>query len=477
MVCSNMNTKLRLIAAILIALLYAIFFLLLDTYQTIFYSGNLEMLIASEMSLVILPAVVILSGAGYSRFLFPLSIIFILIASILLLGTVAFIPFVAINLFYISAYLKIFQRSGWVLPVVSSGIFLFMIIVSSLLRMDYGIPGRLLFFSIYDDVLPGGVPALFYHGVVIQSPYFVFTYSIITMIIYPLISVILAANYLLIYRTYRNSSTKFSSIFSGAATILGCQCEGVTGLIPSIVALTISILVIPLMIESVLLVSLTLASLWYLGKGEIMSILSLPARIKGKVIPLVAGSIALLAIPVAFSIGVSYGYFRNESFFFGMNFLIFLEGFMMIILVYSFHNIRFSGNPLFIAIISFLLLLIWLFPYVVSLAESSAFYYILMNSSALLSGFLAAFSFIAFRQERKTVFLEFESMMFSMIGIILLYASAFGITIWPAFSLGQQFIFSMVLVIISLPIMWYITNKSLVENAFRKIQPLSVSPY
>ena len=472
-----MNAQKRIYFTVLVALLYSIFFLLLDTYKAIYFSGNLEMLIVSEMSLIILPAAVILSGARYSVFLFPLNVIFIIIASIVLLGTIAFIPFIAINLLYISVYLKIFQRSVWVLPVASSGIFLFMIIVSSLLRMDYGIPGRLLFFSIYDDVLPGGVPALFYHGVVIQSPYFVFTYSVITMTIYPLISVILAANYLLIYRTYRNSSTKFSSIFSGASTILGCQCEGVTGLIPSIVALTISTLVIPLMIESVLLVSLTLATLWYLRKGEIMSILSLPAKITGKVIPLATGSIALLAIPVAFSIGVSYGYFRNESFFFGMNFLIFLEGFIMIILVDSFHNIRVSGNPLFIAFISFLLFLIWLFPSLVSLAESSAFYYILMNSSALISGFLAAFSFVAFRQERKTVFLEFESMMFSMIGIVSLYASTFGIIIWPVFSIGQQFIFSLILVIISLPIMWYITNKSLVENAFRKIQPLSVSPY
>ncbi len=471
-----MNTDRRIYFTVLIALLYAIFFFLLDAYQTIYFSGNLEMLIASEAALVLLPVVVILSGDRYSVFLFPLSIIFIMTASVLLLGTVAFIPFIAINLLYISAYPKIFHRSEWILPFVSSAIFLFMIIVSSLLRMDYGISGRLLFFSIYDDVLPGGVPALFYHGVVIQSPYFVFTYSIITMIIYPLISVILAANYLLIYRTYRKSSAKFSSIFSGAATILGCQCEGVTGLIPSIVALTISILVVPLMIESVLLVSLTLAALFYLRKGEVIPILSLPAIIGRKVTSLVSGSIAVLAIPIAFSIGVSYGYFRNESFFFGMNFLLFLEGFIIIILVSSLHDFKVSWNPLIMAFISFLLLLAWLFPFAVSLAESSAFYYILMNSSALLSGFLAAFSFIAFRNERKTVFLEFEAMMFSMIGIVSLYASAFGISIWPVFSLGQQFIFSMVLVIVSLPIMWYITNKSLVENAFGKIQPLSVSP-
>ena len=467
----------RIYLAILIAVSYALFFFFLDISNEIFYSGNLEMLIASEITLVLLPCAVLAAKPGYQRFLFSLSIVFIITASILFLGTDAFVPFIAISVAFVVVYARISPGSGLAMPSISSGIFLFMIIVSSLLRMDYGLPDKLLYFSIYDDVLPGGVPALFYHGVVVQAPYFVFTYSVITMAIYPLISVILVANYLLIYRIYRNSSTRFSSLFSGAATILGCQCEGVTGVLPSIVALTISILVIPLLIESVLLVSLTLTTLWLLGKGKAMPILSLSARVKGNIIPLLAGSIALLAIPVAFSIGVSYGYFRNETFFFGMNFLVFLEGFIMILLVDRFHHFKISGNPLMPAFISFILLLIWLFPYMVSIAESYAIYYVLMNSSALVAGFLASFSFIAFRKERKTVFLEFESMMFSMIGIIALYSSAFNISIWPSFGLGEQFIFSLLLVIVSLPIMWYITNKSLAENAFRKIQHLPVSPY
>ena len=122
-------------------------------------------------------------------------------------------------------------------------------------------------------------------------------------------------------------------------------------------------------------------------------------------------------------------------------------------------------HPILWIALSTILFLIWYEPGLVTLATQIPGYFALMNISSIGSGVLIAFPIMAYKSKERIVILEYVTMMFSMSGIVLLYATSFNILVWNAFTLASQFYLSIILIIVTLPIMWYITNLSLVVNA------------
>ncbi|EQD42803.1 conserved hypothetical protein, membrane, partial [mine drainage metagenome] len=219
---------------------------------------------AFEIVLALTPALIFLAPGRLKKVTGSAAFIFYLVIGFLMFGTVLFVPWIAIAAVITIMYVRRSDGDALKLLVGSTFVFTFMIVVSSLVRLVPGIPTHVLMFSIYSDEAPAGVPLLFYDGIVLQSPSLVFTISLPTMVVYSLLSLAIAENYLWIVRMYSGKDGRFYSAMSGAGAVLGCQCESITVVMPSIAALLISILVIPLLVESVVLVFLTSLTLYLL---------------------------------------------------------------------------------------------------------------------------------------------------------------------------------------------------------------------
>ncbi len=470
------DLKLRILISVLFAALLSALSYVIDQSGT-FYALNLltEIVIAeavisaSPILIFLLPARINVGAASVSILMYSISVL-------ILFGTVFFIPAMILFAVILAVYSRMHGPRDLSIIAISVVVFYFMILVSGIMRVGAaGLPNTILFFSIYDDILPVGVPLLFSGGIVIQAQFFVYTFSFATMIIYSVISVLIAVNYVLIYRTYTGRDAQISSILSGAAVILGCQCEGITGILPSFAALLVSVIVLPLLIESVLLVLLTAFTLYSIRRGRRLSFFLPRGYIHEDRRLFSLAAVILLAIPVFETVGIYLGYLDQEAFFFGVNFLMFAEGFLLVLIaVRSLHlDLRYRGTLIPLLLLS-ILMFVWYLPELVSLASSHASYYILMNICAVISGSIAAWLFSVKREKSRVLLLEYISMMFSMTGIAILYATAYSILVWREFTFASQTTFSILTVVISLPIMWYITNRSLVENAHKTSFTVSV---
>ncbi|EQD31499.1 hypothetical protein B1B_18103, partial [mine drainage metagenome] len=154
----------------------------------------------------------------------------------------------------------------------------------------------------------------------------------------------------------------------------------------------------------------------------------------------------IIAVPFVEIFGVMAGLVKNEAFFFGINFLMFAEGAIILVLLLGTlgRNERRSHSLLWVGISTFLFLL-WYVPDLVTLAAGNAGFFVLMNLSSLVSGGLIGAAFVPLKNNARTILLEYVSMMFSMTGIVLLYAASFNILIWNAFTLESQYYLAIIL--------------------------------
>ncbi len=445
--------------------LVAIFLVFANYSGTFIRSGTGSVFVGLEVALLLAPILIFIPAPPVSRIAGNAVFIFYFALGVLLFGAYLFVPWAAIVALLAALHVRRSGKDTMKLLAASSFVFFFMIVVSSLIRMDSGVPSHILMFSIYSDEQPAGVPLLFYDGIVIQAPALVLTISLPTMLIYPLISIAIAENYLWIFRSYSGGG-RLGSAFSGAGAVLGCQCESITAVMPSLAALLISIIVIPLLVESLVLVLLTTLTLFLLlnrGRGFIR--VHDPAAKRRMTLRAIT-YVFILSIPFIEIYGLIMGLIHDETFFFGINFLMFIDGALIgTYLISILGSAKATRHSLIWILLSTFLLLIWYFPSLVMLATDVSVYYILMNLSSLAAGLLIAIPFSTYRIRERIVLLEYITMMFSMSGIVLLYATSFNILVWSAFTLASQFYLSIILVIISLPIMWYITNLSLIVNA------------
>lgn len=344
-----------------------------------------------------------------------------------------------------------------------------MILISGLLR---GYPTTqsigILVASISDDVHPGGTPLLFAGGIVYFTYFFVFSISVQALLMFAALSFLLVENYFLIVGFIRgNTKSVIGGQVSGALTVLSCQCESITAAFPSIVSLVLSAAILPLILESIVLVFLTNHFLRnrYL-KGKRLNALDAVYPLKNPNILYAVAALTLISLPVIETIGV---YFRlqGDLYFFGsLNFTMFIAGvFTGILLLRFMHQpIVMKGAllPSIILSISSFIMLVWFYPPLTGVTISSGSYFAFMSISSFVGGTASGVVYAAIGPEGRKLFLEFLAMMFTMFAIVVFYVSILtGYTIWPSFSLTDQVIFSISVWVIALPFMWIATNIAL----------------
>ncbi len=344
--------------------------------------------------------------------------------------------------------------------------FLIMVIISGLFRFNIKPQNiGILLASISDDVLPGGTPVIFSNGIVLFSRYIVLTLSIQYIILFFALSVLLVENYFLIFSTIRTRSGRAATSpqLTGALSVLSCQCESITAAFPSIVSLILSAAIIPLILESIVLVGLTN----YLLRGRFRKGLNSPVLSRiwpgtSRSILLTAGSLMTIAVPLSYVFG-TFLKLEENLFFYGMeNFAMFLTGMILIILASSireFSPVRSRWAKLGLVFVSSMLMFIWFYPVLSKIAVTSSIVFGVMGFISLAGGAIGGIAYVSAGQEGKSAFIEYLSMMFSMFAIVIFYVSIlFSYRIWGIFTLTQQVEFSIVLWIIALPSMWLSTN-------------------
>ena len=349
-----------------------------------------------------------------------------------------------------------------------------MILISGLIRFNYVPQGiGLLVASIADDVITGGTPPLFLGGVVFFTRYIVFSVSIQSLAMFSLLSVLLVQNYFLIISYVRmRAKAAIGGQLSGALSALSCQCESITAAFPSIISLVLSIAVIPLILESIILVLLTnyLLRLKFM-KGVSVGFFDRIWPVRNKRGFLFWSSLLILAMPLIETYGV-YLHLENSLYFFGgINFLMLFTGILISLLISEFFP-KFRHFPgkygvTGLVLISSTLMFMWFYPPLTILASGDGAYFALMSISSFAGGMISGIAYSGLSDNSKKLFLEFLSMMLAMFAIIVFYVSIlFSYSIWNNFGLAQQTLFSLIMWIFALPFMWLTTN--LVLNSYAK---------
>lgn len=354
-----------------------------------------------------------------------------------------------------------------------------MLLISGLVRFFPATQNiGMLVASITDDVTPGGTPFLFMGGMVFFSHYSVFSISLQALLMFAALSFLLVENYFLIVRFVReNSRSALGGQVSGALTVLSCQCESLTAAFPAIVSLVLTAVVLPLIMESLVLVFLTnylLRTRFMAGRRSAFIDRLYPVRNKIKIV--VPAAALIVALPVLETVGVYFNWQTSLYFYGSINFLMLIAGiFVSIILSLSkVLRISFSSRvmPVLLVAVSTVAMLIWFYPPLTQYTVANGSAFALMSIVSFAGGVLGGVSYIGSGEEGKRLFLEYLAMMFTMFTIVVFYISILtAYSIWPGFNLTEQVIFSVGVWIITLPFMWIATNIALNSSVGKRAVP------
>lgn len=343
-----------------------------------------------------------------------------------------------------------------------------MFILGSSLRFTGGPPQYAVAFgSIYDDVSPGGVPLLYTGGVVIYTKYMVLSLSVPIIALFASLSIVLTENYYLIIKLLRGQGLGgIRKSMSGALTVLSCQCEGITAYFPAAIATILFSAIVPLITESIIFILLTdiLLTFFYLKRKRI-ALLDRIWEITSARPFIYIMMTTLIAIPVYTVLAIYFSLQYNLLVFSSINVLMFVYGIFIAFLFSQAVQIRRRLSSFFtylIVVVSSVGMFIWYFPSITAPTISSPALFSLMSSVTVAAGFLSGVLFRMREEAVKKLYLEFITMMFSMLAIVVFYITAIPTrVIWPEFGIKQQLIFSLLLWGLTLPIMWLSTNISL----------------
>lgn len=347
-------------------------------------------------------------------------------------------------------------------------VILAMFILGSSLRFTGGPPQYAVAFgSIYDNIRPGGVPLLYTGGVVIYTRYLVLSLSIPVIALFTSLSIVLTENYYLIVKLLKGQGLGgIRKSMSGALTVLSCQCEGITAYFPAAIATILFTAIIPLITESIVFILLTdlLLTFFYLKKKRV----TLLDRIWGMTStrPFMSMMmVALIAIPLYTVLAVYLGLQYNLLVFSSINVLMFVYGIFIAFLASQVVRLkeRMSSFATYLIVaLSSVGMFVWYFPSVTAPTVSSPAVFSLMSTVTVAAGLLSGILFRMKGEAVKKLYLEFITMMFSMLAIIVFYITAISTrVIWPEFGIREQLIFSLLLWGLTLPVMWLSTNISL----------------
>ncbi len=447
--------------------------LLLDSNILIFSYGTSDLFFSFLILLCLMPLVEIVAPrmnpifSGYFISIFLIGVIISIILDftelyVLLLQIIS----VASGIRYILGNVR---RKYYRIAYIFYGTIMFFI--SSLIRFDnLEHIGNILISNISNDISYSGIPLFFKYGMVIFSQrFFIFTIS------YQYVFIILTLGFLLmensrkiieISREGKNLKSEAFGLTSASFSILSCQCETTTSVVPAIGAEILGIISIPIIIESLILSLLTFIFIQIIerrGENKIFKKLwsSNPANRVGIILS-VAG---ILFIPIFITAGTTFGLESNLFFYFGTSVGVFVISSYIFFNILGFSRFRVrQGKLTIISMVIFLLvaMVIWYVPQVLISTVKSGILFSIMGIASILAGLVFSILILSFNRYDRIIAMEYAAGMFPVIFVIVLYYSVVTESvIWPIYNLVTQEIFSLVLLGISLPFMWFITNYSI----------------
>lgn len=420
---------------------------------------------------IIIPAIDIIFSRRKSVVSFYPSSAFIAIIFLTMLMDFKFlVPFMLQILSLLIFFRYIFKNSKIRIYHFTYSIFIIVLFfLPDILRfsvMEY--TPQILVFSIADDANIVGIPLLFQYGIVISSPYyFVLTISIQFSAIIFILGFLLVENVREILSISERKIQDVSGVVSVSFSLLSCQCETVTSIVPAIGAEVLGIISIPLIIESLFLSSTTYILLKLQKRGIKPGIFEKMWNAKIISKPLVIATIfAIVAMPVMITIISYLGYQRSIYIYFATNVGIMVATYYFVYVLQRAMSWKFFDiNKHFYFILSIILIIlmgIWYVPNILMDTVSNGALYGIMGLASSLSGIILFIMVYPLDKETKSVVYEFAAGMFPVIFAILFYYLIVSTTsVWPIYSYTDQIIFSLTLLGVSLFPMWLSVNYSI----------------
>lgn len=315
---------------------------------------------------------------------------------------------------------------------------------------------------------PTGVPLLLRYGFIFISPYFQGTISPLSFLMFAAISAILTENYFSIFGLLKrgNGKTRIQGAAYGTISLLSCQCEGGISLLPTMAVLIISIAMVPILLESFLLLLLTnlFINRFYM-QGESVRILRRISQPGSKLPGIVLAAVLFLGTPMIETIGIYFGLISNMFFFFGIGILMTIASYYEVTLIGRLLGYNRKLNvavQLAIFIVASFFMFVWYVPQYTMMAIDQVNVFLVMNATSIVSGFFFGMIRLSSGKATGQLLDEFLALMFGMPPIIVFYFSALAqIQLWPVFSLTEQIEFGLIVWALILPFMWLTTNISL----------------
>lgn len=333
-----------------------------------------------------------------------------------------------------------------------------LVVISSVIRFFHSYPPfPMTVLSIYNDGQPQGVPLLFSDAMVIFSGDYIVTMSIQFTFILALAAALLAENFIMIYGILKDYGDGIRSSVTGLIVfIFGCQCESIISAVPVLSAILVSLLLFPLIGLGLFLLILSYLFLRAMRRDPGRRLSMLADRFYLKKTAVYMGIVLIGEVMIS-SIGIVYGLEHTIFYFYGLNLAIMATSYALFT-GFLIQSTKESGGlyPLFLVAAGMVVMVIWLVPVFEAAAYSDYAYYGLMSVSSFAGGTIIGMGASRYGPTERNLILEMISMMFTLIGVfILYYTDIFQSRLWNGFTLVSQLEFSVFLIMVSLPFLWF----------------------
>lgn len=317
----------------------------------------------------------------------------------------------------------------------------------------------------YVYILPGELfPWIYRDGINLYGSVLTLTTSPLVILIFSAIAIISTDNFFRIYGLVNGKRGAGMAVtgFQGAAASLSCQCEGCIAVLPSVSAAILTVAMIPLIMESFILLILTnvITGMVTSRYGAFSSAFSRIISVLSRYLLV----LVLISIPIISSILAMGGYFRTPIFIFGLSMAGAFAGYLM-----GSNSVRkrflFSKCLKSLLIVAGLTgILIWYVPSVTYYLVNFFPAFLFMSFITLVSGFLLG----VMRWQIKAGYLvgEIATLAIGVLDISLFYLSLeFRFNPWAVFSYSSLLFFELISWGIMVPAMWISTQQTLIGSS------------
>lgn len=319
-------------------------------------------------------------------------------------------------------------------------------------------------------IYPGqSFPFLFDLGMNIYGSVVTLSLSPFTLIIFSLISALVAENYEgFIVALRRSGKGGIRSALYGVTAALSCQCEACISILPAMIFLIVTTAMVPLIMESLLLLVMSNILIRLYLSGRVPSFFGRAEKYYVKNEKFLASALVLIATPVELT-GIYLGWLGIPVFFFGMGMLDVLAGYTLLHSLSGYLKVRRSVSASWAALVSGLILsFVWYYPPLTLAAFNSGAVFSVMAISGLAAGVLFGFSHLSLR--KGYVMPETVSLIYGIFVIAIFYLSIdFRLNLWPEFPYSQTVIFEVISWAIMLPVMWIFTQLAIISASAEEV--------